>query len=164
LTWINAPAAPCFQTAAEPKEAAMTIASSSRRIGLFGRIAKWWRDFCAGRARLDELQNCGTELGHIARDVGLSTSDLYTIAAKRPGAADQLKQRLEALDMDRTALPHTDLLVVRDLERVCALCGEKRRCERDLARHPDDPIWQTYCPNAHTLHALGDTSTAGRRH
>jgi len=142
----------------------MTTASGSPKIGIFGRIAEWWRDFRARRTRLDELQSCGTELGHIARDVGLSTFDLYTIAAKRPGAADQLKQRLEALDMDRTALPHTDPRVVRDLERVCTLCGEKRQCERDLARHPDDPIWQTYCPNAHTLHALGDTSTAGRRH
>jgi len=142
----------------------MTIASGSRSIGMFGRITEWWRDFCAGRARLDELQNCGTELGDIARDVGLSTSDLYTIAAKRPGAADQLNLRLEALDMDRAALLHTDRLAVRDLERVCALCGEKRQCERDLARHPDDPIWRTYCPNARTLHVLGDSVTTGRQH
>ncbi len=139
----------------------MAIAIGSRKVGMFGRIAERWRDFRAG---LDELQNCGTEVGHIAQDVGLSASDLYTIAAKRPGAADQLKLRLEALDMDRAALLHGDPLAARDLERVCTLCGEKRRCERDLARDPGDPIWQTYCSNAPTLQALGAGADAGRQH
>jgi hypothetical protein len=47
-----------------------------------------------------------------------------------------------------------DPLIMRDLERVCTLCGSKRRCERDLAAHPDDEVWRTYCPNAPTLEAL----------
>ena len=142
----------------------MTIASGSRKVGMFGRIAEWWRELGAGWARLDELQNCGTEFGHIARDVGLSPSELCVIAAKRPDAADQVKRRLEALHMDVAALRRADPLVARDLERVCTLCGEKRRCECDLARHPDDPIWRTYCSNAHTLQALGEGAPASRQH
>jgi hypothetical protein len=132
----------------------MTTAIGGQRSGMFGRFAAWWGNLRAGRAGLDELQNCGDEVGHVARDVGLTRHDLYTTAAKRPDAADQLKQRLEALHMDRAALLRAEPMVVRDLERVCTVCGSKRQCERDLARHPDDPAWRTYCPNAHTLEAL----------
>lgn len=141
----------------------MTMTTGSRRPGMFDGFAAWWRNLRAGRARRDELHACGDELGHIARDVGLVTADLYTIAAKRPDAADQLKQRLAALYMDRAALLQAEPMVVRDLERVCTVCGSKRRCERDLTRHPADAAWRTYCPNAHTLEALeaGRNGSAG---
>jgi hypothetical protein len=66
-------------------------------------------------------------------DVGMSSSDLYAMAAKPPDAADQHKQPLAALDIDRAALMRRHPRVARDLERVCSLCGQKRRCERDLA-------------------------------
>jgi hypothetical protein len=132
----------------------MTVANDSEPAGLFGGLVQWWRNLRAARAGIDELASCGREAGNIARDVGLSTAELYTIAAKRPDAADQLKLRLEALHLDRGALQRSEPVVVRDLERTCTLCGEKRRCERDLARTPDDPVWQSYCPNAHTLQAL----------
>jgi hypothetical protein len=142
------------------KEAAMTMTPRSRRPGMIEGFAAWWRNLRAGQSRLDELHDCGDELGHIARDVGLATADLYTIAAKRPDAADQLKQRLAALHMDRAALLQAEPMVVRDLERVCTVCGSKRRCERDLARHPGDAAWRTYCPNAHTLEALEEDASA----
>jgi len=138
----------------------MNATDGSRSPGIVGAIAKWWHDLRAARARLDELRGCGNELGHIARDIGLSQSDLYTIAAKRPDAADPLKRRLAALDIDQAALRQSDPRVARDLERVCSLCGQKRQCERDLARHPDDPVWRTYCPNTQTLDALKDKATS----
>jgi hypothetical protein len=56
---------------------------------------------------------------------------------------------------------HADPMVVRDLERVCTVCGSKRRCDRDLAHHPDDPVWRTYCPNVQTLEALETESKRG---
>ena len=100
---------------------------------------------------------CGAELARIARDVGISPAELYTIAAKRPDAAEPLKLRLEALHLDRAALARDEPLVMRDLERVCSVCGSKRRCERDLARFPDETAWRAYCPNAMTLDALGSS-------
>jgi hypothetical protein len=139
----------------------MTVASDNGPAGLFGGLVKWWRNMRAARLQVDELESCGREAGNIARDMGLSTAELYTIAAKRPDAADQLKLRLEALHLDRGALQRSDPMTVRDLERTCTLCGEKRRCERDLARTPDDPVWQSYCPNAHTLHALKEDERRG---
>src|SRR6266571_430683 len=121
----------------------MMTMSGSRRTGIFRSVVEWWQSLRAGFARLDELHNCGPEVANIARDVGLSTTELYTIAAKRPDAADQLKLRLETLHLDRAAVLRTDPLVMRDLERVCTVCGSKRQCKRDWLRHPDDEVWRT---------------------
>jgi len=128
--------------------------------GMVGRLAAWWNDFRAARMRLRELERCGDNLGHIARDVGLSSADLYAMAAKPLDAADQHKRRLAALDIDRAALLHRHPRVAHDLERVCSLCGQKRRCERDLASRPSDPAWRTYCPNTQTLDALKEAASA----
>ena len=141
----------------------MSTSSGNRSRGIVRRLVEWWHNLRAARMRLGELQRCGDAVGHIARDVGLSHWDLYAMAAKPPDAADQLKQRLAALDIDRAALLHRDPRVARDLERVCSLCGQKRRCERDLAGHPNDPVWRTYCPNTLTLDALKAPATAATR-
>lgn len=131
----------------------MTTAKDSRGGGLVGGLARWWRSFRAARMRVDDLASAGPEAQNIARDLGLSTAELYTLADKGPDSADQLKQRLAALHLDGAALQRNEP-IIRDLERTCSLCGAKRQCERDLAQRPDDPVWQSYCPNASTLQAL----------
>jgi len=132
---------------------------TSRAANPWNAMTAWWRNWRAAREGLDELDGCGSELARIARDVGVSPAELYTIAAKRPDAAEPLKLRLEALHYDRDALLRDEPLVMRDLERVCTTCGSKRRCVRDFARHPDDQSWRAYCPNAMTLDALQDQRT-----
>jgi hypothetical protein len=136
--------------------------TGDKRTGMFGALAEWWRNFRAELARVRELDACGPEVGHIARDVGLSESELRTIAAKRPDAADQLKLRLEAMHLDSAELQRSDPLVMRDLERVCTVCGSKRQCTRDWIRYPDDEAWRAYCPNAQTLDALDGASRADK--
>jgi uncharacterized protein YjiS (DUF1127 family) len=117
-------------------------------------VAAWWRNRRAARASLGELDECGKDLARIARDVGLAPSELRTIAAKGPAAANQLEMRLEGLHLDPQALRRDEPLIMRDLERVCTTCGSKRRCVRDFIRFPDDAAWRAYCPNATTLDAL----------
>jgi hypothetical protein len=121
--------------------------------GLLRGLVRWWGNWRAARLGLAELADSGREAENIARDVGLSTAELYATAGASPDAAEQLKLRLKALHLDPAGVRRGDS-VVRDLERTCTLCGEKRRCERDLAHAPDDPVWQSYCPNADTLQAL----------
>jgi len=96
-------------------------------------IGGWWRGLMASRRRIEELQRLGPEAELIAKDVGLSPSALYAIAAKRPDAAALLQRRLDALHIERAKTASTDLAILRDLDRVCSVCGSKRRCERDLA-------------------------------
>jgi hypothetical protein len=134
--------------------AATMVTAGNPRPGKFAGLAAWWRTMRAAQARFDELQHCAGDLGRMARDAGVATSEFRTIAAKRPDAADRLTLRLEALHLDGAAVLRDDPRVMRDLERVCTVCGEKRRCRRDWLRHPDDAAWRAYCPNAMTLEAL----------
>ena len=138
----------------------MTSWTANPLIAASTGFSAWWRNMRAARASLGELEQSGKEVPRIARDLGLAPSELRSIAAKRPDAADQLTLRLEALHVDSAALRRDEPLVMRDLERVCTQCGSKRRCVRDWVRHPDDQAWREYCPNAMTLDALDDRTSA----
>ena len=62
---------------------------------------------------------------------------------------------LAALGIDQDDLTRTEPLVLRDMERVRALCSEMRRCDRDLAAGTSAAHYQEYCANAHTIDGLG---------
>lgn len=94
------------------------------------------------------------EVDFIARDTGVSVAELYDLARRGPAAASQLPRRMAALHIDAGQVAHDEPQVLRDLQRVCAVCGSKSRCERDLNRNASDPTWESYCPNAGTLRAL----------
>ena len=44
--------------------------------------------------------------------------------------------------------------VLRDMERVCALCLHKRRCDEDLVAGTSPEHYQEYCLNAPTIETL----------
>ena len=128
------------------------------RPGLFGRFGYWFREWSRRRARLAELDGCGpAEVEHMARDLGMSQGELSVLAGKWPDSADLLSRRL-----DQVNLAGVEPQVLRDLERVCTLCGSKRKCEYDLTVHPANPAWTEYCPNAPTIGALMAECSAGR--
>src|SRR6478752_6840327 len=68
-------------------------------------------------------------------------------------------RRLDRTDFDRIA---SDLRIapddleelVRDMERVCSLCHQKARCDRDLADGTAAENYHGYCGNAATLESL----------
>jgi hypothetical protein len=102
-----------------------------------------------------DLDGCGpAEVERIARDVGVSGADLSILAGKWPDAAGLLYWRMNEIKLDRKEITQADPQVMRDLQRVCTVCGSKRRCEHKLGKNPSDPDWQRYCPNAATLSAL----------
>ena len=130
-------------------------AQISERPGFVSRLAHWWRSWNGSRRAMADLDSCGpAEMDRIARDVGVSGADLSILAGKWPDAADQLYWRMNEIKLDRKEVTHADPQVMRDLQRVCTVCGSKRRCEHELAKNPSDPAWQKYCPNATTLSAL----------
>lgn len=117
-------------------------------------ISQWLRDW-ARKSSARELRCCGEEeVERMARDIGMSASELRRIAALGPDSADPLLCRMAALDLDRKEVSQTESRTFQDLQRVCTMCNSKRRCKRDLAHDSDDPVWQDYCPNAATLMAL----------
>jgi hypothetical protein len=134
------------------------------RLPLVQRLAKWWRAWVNARNSMAELNGYqGAEMAHIARDLAVSRNELRVLAGKWP---DQSALLLRRMDENKTDPTKTEPQVLRDLQRVCTLCESKRRCERDLASHPSDPVWQDYCPNAGTFKALrterGDRNKGGQ--
>ena len=72
--------------------------------------------------------------GRIAGDLRMSSADLEALVRQGPHAADELPKMLASLgNIDQGDRTRTEPLVLRDMERVCALRSEKRRCDRDLA-------------------------------
>ncbi|MCF8475633.1 MAG: DUF6455 family protein, partial [Pseudolabrys sp.] len=90
----------------------------------------------------------------IAKDLGVSAGDLREMMSKGPGAADLLKKMLVALGVDGKTLAMAKPLVLRDLQRLCATCGNKKRCAHELADGTAAAHFQEFCPNAFTLAAL----------
>ena len=43
----------------------------------------------------------------------------------------------------------------RDLRR-CKSCSYREACAVDLKRDPNDPVWETYCPNTGAFIALAE--------
>jgi uncharacterized protein YjiS (DUF1127 family) len=118
-------------------------------------VSRWWRNWRASRASVNELEACGAdEVAHLARDVGVGPSELRTIAAKWPDDAGLLSRRIAEIGLDARQITGATPQVMRDLQRVCAQCAEHGRCAGDLDRDGKDPEWREYCPNVQTLDAL----------
>lgn len=125
------------------------------RVSLvIGAIAKWWRK----RASIGEdakFSACyGAEFERIAREMGMSDAELRMVASRGEDAADLLPARMAAIGLDPAVVSHEDGAVMQDLQRSCSLCDHKKRCKKDLMRHPRAAGWTQYCPNASTLRAL----------
>ena len=126
---------------------------AAERTGPLGYLEKWWRNWRARDAARQELACCGhDEMAHIARDVGVSASELQTLAGRWPDSASLLERRVAALGLKQIA--QSEPQVVRDLQRVCGQCASEARCERDLNADEGDRTWRSYCPNVATLDAL----------
>ena len=120
--------------------------------GVADRFLARWREWWRARDELTTLDR--HELERVAGEFGMSALDLEDLAARGPGAADLLYDRMKALGISRADADRIAHGMMRDLERTCSCCNEKAVCEKDLARHPDDPAWKNYCPNAITLESI----------
>ena len=138
----------------------MQSTTSGSGHSLLSAIRQWWRDRSASRATVAELSMFEPkELHDIARDAGATTAELQALAGKWPGSADLLTRRMSALGLDASGIARSQPSVSNDLNKLCSLCGSKRRCRDDLARDPKNPAWQEYCPNSSTLIGLCDEQT-----
>ena len=122
---------------------------------LIKAVSQWWRELTRRGSARFELKCCGEEeVERMAKDIGLSSSELRRLASLGPDSADLLLRRMAALDLDRNEVSQTEPRTFQDLQRVCTMCSHHRRCRGDLVRDADDPAWHDYCPNASTLMAL----------
>ena len=121
----------------------------------FIRLRDNWQRLRRRRRSLAELAACQpSELNRIARDVGVSVSDLRIIAAAHPGPGELLPPRLQLLGLDADYIGCALTATHRDLERTCAMCTAWRRCARDLAKGDVQAGMDSYCLCSPTIDAL----------
>jgi hypothetical protein len=122
---------------------------------VFDAIAEWIKTYRAAIGQRNELANCTPEVvASIARDVGVTPSELSFFTAKGPHAADELPRLLRALGVDPDKLASVDRSRMRDLQRICITCGHKGQCQHELAAGTAARHYREYCPNAISLDAL----------
>jgi hypothetical protein len=88
-----------------------------------------------------------------------------TVRPDRPAAADTvgcehddlLFCRMAILGLDLDAIEQGDRKTFNELEQRCWKCDSRGACEIDLVRDPNNPVWETYCPNSALLNVLPGT-------
>ena len=120
----------------------------TRMVDIFGEWLKHRRE-------LREMREMDADnFGQIASDLRMSSADLEALVRQGPHAADELTKMLAALGIDQDDLARTEPLVLRDMERVCSMCINKRQCDRDLAAGTSAAHYEEYCANAPTIDSL----------
>jgi hypothetical protein len=88
----------------------------------------------------------------------VAPDDLEELVRRGPRAADELPKMLRALGINEESLERAQPLVLRDMERVCAMCNHKRKCDRELAAGTAAQHYEEYCLNAPTIDQLGQAA------
>jgi len=118
---------------------------------LIARFSDWLNH----RRELSEIRQMDrTDFDRIAGDLKLSRDDLERLVRQGPHAADELPKMLRELGVDEESLARTEPLLLRDMERVCAMCRNKTQCHRDLAAGTANEHYEQYCLNASTIDGL----------
>lgn len=118
---------------------------------LIGPFADWLKH----RRELNEMRKLDRDdFERIANELQVSPEDLDSLVHHGPHAADELPKVLKALGVNEAALARAEPLVLRDMERVCALCRDKRQCNHDLAAGTSADHYRDYCLNAATIDKL----------
>ncbi len=118
-------------------------------------LGRWWRKQRDIRRSLTRLDQCDDrEVAHMASDVNLTVGDLRAALQRAPEEAKLLLRRMAVLGLDSEGLARQEAGVMRDLERLCAICPTKKRCLKELKQDPQNPAWREHCLNEWTLIAL----------
>jgi hypothetical protein len=113
-------------------------------------VVDQWKEISAIPSEVDAF---GRAMTTMAADLALSPAELRALAAKDANAR-QLASLLQALRIDILALAEQAPTALRDMRRACTVCGQKARCNRDIAARTQLARHQTYCANATLLRKL----------
>jgi hypothetical protein len=129
---------------------------------ILNAIAGWVKRYRYAAGLRNEWAHCGPEeVANTARELGVSSDELYRLARKGPHAADLLQRMLIALGADPKVLAVQDPMAMRDLQRLCIMCDHKKQCRHELAAGTAAKNYHDFCPNAFTLDALFKNSPHG---
>ena len=76
----------------------------------------------------------------------------------KPTTSDEhdglLDCRMAMLGLDLYAIECGDSETFDKIKRRCTSCDFREDCAVDLKRDPNNPVWETYCPNSGAFNAL----------
>jgi transcriptional regulator with XRE-family HTH domain len=121
-------------------------------IDIFGNWLQHQREL----SEIRQLDRSG--LNRIAGELRVSSDDLDALVRRGPHAADELPKLLQALGIDESDLARTEPQLLRDMERVCALCRSKRQCNRERTAGTTGDHYKEFCLNASTIDGLGQSA------
>jgi hypothetical protein len=117
-------------------------------LGFFARLVRRYK-------AAQELRNIGeVEASSIARDLGISQTELRSLVTHDGGFPELLRRMLSALWIDGSVVQEADPILLRDMQKVCAFCQNTRRCRRELEAGGADEHFHDYCPNSPNLYAV----------
>ena len=96
------------------------------------------------------------EVMRMAKEIGVTPSQLHELVSEGPGTANLLKTMLVALRVDPKVLADMDPLIRRELQWLCITCSNKKRCEHELDKGTAAEHFREYCPNAVSIDARFD--------
>ena len=121
----------------------------------FKAIADWVTGYRNAIGFKNELSMCGPdEVVRIAKDLAVTPSQLQELVRKGPDSANLLKRMLVALHVDPKTIADMDPLVMREMNWLCMTCGNKKRCEHELAKNTATEHFHEFCPNAVSIDEL----------
>jgi hypothetical protein len=132
-----------------------TLPSNPFVEAALGAIADWVTSYRNVVGFTNEFDMCGPdEVMRMAKDIGVTPSQLQELARKGADSANLLKRMLVALHVDPKVIADMDPLVMREMKWLCLTCSDKRHCEHKLAKGTAAEDYQKYCPNAVSIDEL----------
>jgi hypothetical protein len=120
-------------------------------------IADWVTSYRKAIGFNNEFGMCGPdEVMRMAKDIGVTPSQLQELVRKGPDSANLLKRMLVALHVDPKIIADMDPLVMREMQWLCITCNNKKRCEHELAKGTAAEHFHEFCPNAVSIDELLD--------
>jgi len=112
-------------------------------------IADWVTSYRNAIGAANEFNMCGPEeVMRMAKEIGVTPSQLQELVRKGPDGAIHLKSLLVALHVDPDIVANMDPLVMREMKWLCITCNNKKRCQHELAKGTATANFHEYCPNA----------------
>ena len=66
--------------------------------------------------------------------------------------------RMALLGLHFDAVENGDSATFDEIKRRCTSCSFRKACTVDLKRDPNNPVWESYCPNSGALIELAEAS------
>jgi uncharacterized protein YjiS (DUF1127 family) len=139
------------------------MSTASRPYPIVQDLIQSFANWLKHRREMNEMRQLDrADFNRIANDLRIAPDDLEELVRHSRHAADELPKMLEQLGISAEGLGRAQPLLLRDMERVCALCSQKAQCDRDLAGGTAAENYHGYCANASTLESLDRADHARR--